>query len=225
MLYHTLLGVTMIDKSIIDKYKLNFLPNAVFDSSFLTHFKNSDDITTSEQTNETAKLYYLLAGRAKVIALSDDGGTNLVQFLYPSDWIGELEFTAPQTTAKQVVSIGDSVCICIPNQSVKKYLLNNVGYLQHINQYLAKKLLARTNLMITSRAYSFKYRLATFILDDSYNDFYSEPHTLVMEYLGVSYRHLLYTYKAFETEQLLFKVGRNQYKINADKLRAFYLNS
>ena len=58
-----------------------------------------------------------------------------------------------------------------------------------------------------------------------YVGFIVETHTLVMAYLGVSYRHLLYTYKAFETEQLLFKVGRNQYKINADKLRAFYLNS
>ncbi|ADG41043.1 MULTISPECIES: cyclic nucleotide-binding domain-containing protein [Leuconostoc] len=218
-----IIGGTMIDQMTIDNANLNFLPDDVFAGSYLAYFKNGDVITTSEPSGETAKLYYLIAGRAKVIALSDEGDANLVQLLYPNDWIGELEFTAQQTTAKQVTAIGDSVCICIPNQIVKKYLLNHVGYLQHINQYLVKKLLARTNMMITSRTYAFKYRLATFILDDSYDNFYSEPHTLVMAYLGVSYRHLLYTYKVFETEQLLFKVGRNQYRLNADKLREFYL--
>ena len=184
-----IIGETMIDQMTIDNANLNFLPDDVFAGSHLAYFKNGDVITTSEPSGDTAKLYYLIAGRAKVIALSDEGDTNLVQLLYPNDWIGELEFTAQQTTAKRVTAIGDSVCICIPNQIVKKYLLNHVGYLQHINQHLAKKLLARTNMMITSRTYAFKYRLATFILDDSYDNVYSEPHALSLIHISEPTRH------------------------------------
>ena len=40
---------------------------ASLDYVFLTHFKNGDIITTSESNNHTARLYYMVKGRAKVI--------------------------------------------------------------------------------------------------------------------------------------------------------------
>jgi len=82
----------MLDVKIIEDNQLQFLPSAVVNGSFLTHFKNGDIITTSESNNHTARLYYMVKGRAKVIFLSQEGQTNLIQFLKPNDWIGELEF-------------------------------------------------------------------------------------------------------------------------------------
>lgn len=88
-----------------------------------------------------------------------------------------------------------------------------------MSQYLTRKLLERTDMMIVGQSYPFKFRLASFILADTYRGEYSEPHAVVMAYLGISYRHLLNTYQQFETAQLLIKVGRNRYQVNTAKLK------
>ncbi|TOY70532.1 cAMP phosphodiesterase [Leuconostoc citreum] len=209
----------MLDVKIIEDNQLQFLPSAVVNGSFLTHFKNGDIITTSESNNHTARLYYMVKGRAKVIFLSQEGQTNLVQFLKPNDWIGELEFLTTENTSKQVIAIGDTTCITIPNVLVNQYLVTNIDYLKNMNQYLTRKLLERTDMMIVGQSYPFKFRLASFILADTYRGEYSEPHAVVMAYLGISYRHLLNTYQQFETAQLLIKVGRNRYQVNTAKLK------
>ncbi|KAA8325301.1 cyclic nucleotide-binding domain-containing protein [Leuconostoc carnosum] len=215
----------MIDDLMIDKYKLSFLPQEVLVGSHICYFENTEIIMTSEQIKNSATLYYLVEGHAKVTFLSQEGTMSLIQFFYPKDWIGELELNGVTTHSKQVISIGKTRCIGIPQSLVQKYLLNNVVYLQNINHYLANKVLKRTNWMIVHKSYAFKYRLATFILDDSYEDRYSEPHRLVMEYLGVSYRHLLYTYKKFEEDGLIYKLSRNKYQIDSKKLRLLYIDA
>ena len=50
-----------------------------------------------------------------------------------------------------------------------------------------------------------------------YNDIYSEKHTETAEYLGVSYRHLLYTFSLFRDEGLIFKEKKG-FKINREGL-------
>ena len=56
-----------------------------------------------------------------------------------------------------------------------------------------------------NQAYSLKVRFAEFILKMSVNGYYREPHTEVAEFLGVTYRHLLYVLAQFVEEGLLEK--------------------
>jgi len=46
---------------------------------------------------------------------------------------------------------------------------------------------------------------------------YSEKHTETAEYLSVSYRHLLYTFKTFIDEGLLIKIKKG-FEINEEPL-------
>ena len=213
----------MITSTMIDQYNLKRLPADVYKNSEIHYFKNGDIITSSEENQTQKRLLLLLQGRAKVIFLSNDGESTLLEFLNRNDWIGELELVGVTTSYKQVVSLGSSVCLAIPQAIVTKYLINDVAFLQQFNHYLANKIIKRTDLMLTAKAYSFKERLATFMLNDAYNSEYSEPHRLVMEYLGISYRHLLYTYNQLVDEGFIDKIGRNKYRLNMQRIESLII--
>lgn len=213
----------MITSTMIEQYNLKNLSKDVYKNSEIYYFKNGDIITSSEENQTQKRLLLLLQGRAKVIFLSNDGESTLLEFLNRNDWIGELELVGVTTSYKQVVSLGSSVCLAIPQAIVTKYLINDVAFLQQFNHYLANKIIKRTDLMLTAKSYSFKERLATFMLNDAYNSEYSEPHQLVMEYFGISYRHLLYTYNQLVDEGFIDKIGRNKYKLNMQRIESLII--
>jgi hypothetical protein len=66
--------------------------------------------------------------------------------------------------------------------------------------------------------YELKNRLASYILLTEYNGVYCEKHTETAEFLGVSYRHLLYTLQQFVKEQFITK-QKGGYLIDYEKLR------
>ena len=59
-----------------------------------------------------------------------------------------------------------------------------------------------------NQAYPLKVRFAEFILKMSVNGYYREPHTEVAEFLGVTYRHLLYVLAQLVEDGLLEKTKR-----------------
>ena len=63
--------------------------------------------------------------------------------------------------------------------------------------FLSTKTTNMTAKYTQNQAYPLENRLASFILLSSDHDFYKEKHTEVCEYLGVSYRHLLFVLAQF----------------------------
>ena len=57
---------------------------------------------------------------------------------------------------------------------------------------VSEKATQNTNNYMRNQSYSLKIRFAEFILKMSVTGYYREPHTEVAEFLGVTYRHLLY---------------------------------
>ena len=70
-----------------------------------------------------------------------------------------------------------------------------------------------------NQAYPLENRLASFILLSSDNDFYKEKHTEVCEYLGVSYRHLLFVLAQFTENGYLTKQNRGYFLSNRAQLQ------
>lgn len=61
-----------------------------------------------------------------------------------------------------------------------------------------EKMLQRVDHFTTNQTYELSYRLAELLLvAANHEDVYKEKHTEIAEYLGVSYRHLIYTFKQF----------------------------
>ena len=64
-----------------------------------------------------------------------------------------------------------------------------------------------------------KVRLAKLLLEVSINNDYHEKHTEIAEYLGVSYRHFMHTFKYFKEGDLVTK-NKKGYIINPKRLKS-----
>ena len=119
---------------------------------------------------------------------------------------------------KDVVAINNCTCLAVPLASSKKHLLNDNRFLHNLSKYLGDKLLKRTDHYTDMQDYEFKNRLAKYILQIENDGCFQEKHTETAEYVGGSYRHLLYTLNQFQEEGLLEKKGRGYFIINKEKL-------
>ncbi|WP_438465988.1 hypothetical protein [Streptococcus pluranimalium] len=119
--------------------------------------------------------------------------------------------------------IGTVEVLAIAKKIVTSKLLNYPYFLKELSQFIGKKLLERTNHLIKNQGYHLKYRLATLIIYLSHHQIYCEKHTTIVDYLGVSYRHLLQIFKEFQEEGYLEKIGHQTYIINDNKLNILYI--
>ena len=70
-----------------------------------------------------------------------------------------------------------------------------------------------------NQSYPLDVRLAAFILTVSNNGYYREKHTEVAEYLGVTYRHLLYVLADFVKRGIVKKTPQGYHIENTNMLR------
>ena len=75
-----------------------------------------------------------------------------------------------------------------------------------------------------NQAYPLKVRFAEFILKMSVKGYYREPHTEVAEFLGVTYRHLLYVLAQFVENGLLKKTKRGYRIVDLERMEGIKRN-
>ena len=171
-----------------------------------------------QQGGGTDKLLILLQGRGKIYQIQANGQQGIVHFLRPGDLIGELSLLEVETETKAVVALSQCLCLSLPLKIAREKLLSDSNFQLQLNRYLAEKLLNRTDHLSGGLNYPLLNRLAAFILATADQGVYQEKHGEVADYLGVSYRHLLYTLKELRELGLIKKVGRHDEIIAADKL-------
>ena len=165
------------------------------------------------------KLYFLLKGKAKIYMIHEDGKRSLIQFLEEGSFIGELTLLGIEKQPKDVIARNECICLSMPLSMAKKELLTNNEFLLYLNRYLGNKLLRRTEFFAKNQNYELKNRLAAYILLTENNGIFSEKHTETAEFLGISYRHLLYSLKKFEQEQIVTK-HKQGYLLNKEALHS-----
>jgi len=111
----------------------------------------------------------------------------------------------------------ETICYSI-KQSCKEKLLNDVLFLRNLCVFLGEKATNMTSKYTQNQAYPLENRLAAFIQLSSDQGVYKEKHTEICEYLGVSYRHLLYVLAQFCEEQILEKKKNGYHIINEERL-------
>jgi len=164
------------------------------------------------------KLYFLLKGKAKIYMIHIDGKRSLIQFLKEGSFIGELTLLGIEKQPKDVIAISECICLSIPLVAAKEQLLTNNEFLLYLNRYLGNKLLRRTEFFAKNQNFELKNRLAAYILLTEVNGIFLEKHTETAEFLGTSYRHLLYCLKKFEVENILIKQKKG-YLIHKEALQ------
>lgn len=163
------------------------------------------------------RLYFLLKGKAKIYMIHEDGKRSLIQFLKEGSFIGELTLLGIEKQPKDVIARNQCICLSMPLSTAREQLLTNNEFLLYLNRYLGNKLLRRTEFFAKNQNYELKNRLAAYILLTENNGIFSEKHTETAEFLGTSYRHLLYSLKKLEQEQVVTK-QKQGYSINKEAL-------
>lgn len=149
------------------------------------------------------KLYYLVKGRAKLFATLKNGKVSLFNFYEVPSFLGEMEMLDPEAHTKGVRAHTRCYCIALDLTRCGDRVLNDPRFLRAICLYLGRKAVSNSWHYAQSQSYPLKYRLASYILFTSRDGVYAEPHTEAAEYLGISYRHLLYVLADFCREGIL----------------------
>lgn len=164
-------------------------------------------------------LYYLIDGRAKLFLSQANGRISLINFLDSPCFIGEMELLGAQEAANGVTAITPCTCYAVDITRCKGQILDDTKFLRYLCLFLSRKAIGNTYNYSKNQSYPLEVRLANFILLTSCNRLYREKHTEVSEFLGVTYRHLLYVLAGFVKRGFLKKTEQGYYIQDVDALR------
>lgn len=165
-------------------------------------------------------LYYLFEGRAKLFLSHENGKVSLINFLEGPCFIGEMELLDENRLPQGVKAISLCRCYQIDISLCGEKLLQDTKFLHFLCSFLSEKATNNTNNYMRNQSYPLKNRFAEFILKMSVNGYYREPHTEVAEFLGVTYRHLLYVLAQFVQEGILQKTNQGYFITDEEKLKS-----
>lgn len=165
-------------------------------------------------------LFYLIDGRAKLYLSHENGRISLINFLTAPCFIGEMELLGAQSAPNGVTAITPCTCYAIRIASCRERLLHDTRFLRHLCLFLSRKAIQNTANYSSNQSYPLEVRLANFILLSASRQYYRERHTEAAEYLGVSYRHLLYVLADFTKKGLLIKTEQGYYIPDLNALQA-----
>ena len=197
------------------EYALDWLD---LSAAMLLRFERCEWMMHAEQ--EIPYLYILLSGKAKV-CMSDESGRNLLLCYYVSEGImGDVELMMGRKEAiSSVQAVTPVVCIALPLQVYASAILAHLPFVLRVAKGLSVKLHTSVSSTTEIILRPFEARLSEYLLLSAQNGVFSERLIDVAEQLGVSYRHLLRSLKAFGEEGLLEKQSDGYHILNEAKLR------
>ncbi|MEX3019981.1 transcriptional regulator YeiL [Kluyvera sp. STS39-E] len=185
----------------------------------LFHIAAGDYIV--REGNQPSYLFYLARGRAKLYATLSNGRVSLIDFFGARCFIGEIELVDTDHQPRAVQAIEECWCLALPMKQYRPLLLNDAVFLRQLCVALSHKNYRNIVSLTQNQSFPLINRLSAFILLTQHDDLYHEKHTQAAEYMGVTYRHLLYVIAQFTREGLLVK-QKNGYAIR-DKKRMIAL--
>ena len=157
-------------------------------------------------TNETPDhLLLMRRGLAKIYISQPNGRLSLTRFMHAPAFIGALELVGSQQTAEETRAVSTCRCLSLPLSECRSLLLGDTVFLRALCRFLGRQSIADSETYARNQTYPLENRLAAFILLTAHNRLYTQRHMEAAEYLGVTYRHLLYVIAHFTAEGLITK--------------------
>ncbi|MCE0800656.1 transcriptional regulator YeiL [Buttiauxella sp. A2-C1_F] len=169
----------------------------------LLHIAAGDYIV--REGNQPGYLFYLARGRAKLYATLPNGRVSLIDFFGAPCFIGEIELVDVDHEPRAVQAIEECWCLALPMKQYRPQLLKDATFLRKLCVELSHKNYRNIVALTQNQSFPLVNRLAAFILLTQHSDLYNEKHTQAAEYMGVSYRHLLFVIAQFTRDGLLLK--------------------
>lgn len=201
---------TIKDENFIDEFNnhfplMDFFITDIRPYTSIVKFESEETILAEGEISPY--LFYLFDGRAKLFLSHENGQVTLINFLNAPCFIGEMELIGAQELSNGVKAITQCTCYAIQVKDCKEQLLSDTKFLRHLCLFLGKKAIGNTYNYANNQSYSLEVRLAGFILMTTTKNIYRERHTEAAEYLGVTYRHLLYVLAGFVKRGILSKTS------------------
>lgn len=165
-------------------------------------------------------LYFLTQGRAKIYTTHKNGRVSLLSFSAAPDLIGELELLGVRKDSLCVQALSPCSFLVVDAWRCRDQLQKDPKFLWFLCNHIARRSVRDTAALTLHQAYPLKNQLAAFLLMAAEEDLYRERHNEAAEYLGVSYRHLLYVLAQFREEGLIAKEKRGYRLVDREALRA-----
>lgn len=201
-------------------YSQNFSIDVVGNTK-LFHVLAGDFIV--KEGHPPSYLFYLAQGRAKLYSTLANGRVSLIDFFTAPCFIGEIELVDMEHEPRAVQAIEACWCLALPIKQFRAPLLNDATFLRNLCVALSKKNYRNIISLTQNQSFPLINRLAAFILLTQHCDVYREKHTSVAEYMGVSYRHLLYVIAQFTQDRVLIKQKAGYIITNKSALTALAL--
>ncbi|WNN50613.1 transcriptional regulator YeiL [Hafnia alvei] len=201
-------------------YSQNFSIDVVSNTK-LFHVLAGDFIV--KEGHPPSYLFYLTQGRAKLYSTLANGRVSLIDFFTAPCFIGEIELVDMEHEPRAVQAIEACWCLALPIKQFRAPLLNDATFLRNLCVALSKKNYRNIISLTQNQSFPLINRLAAFILLTQHCDVYREKHTSVSEYMGVSYRHLLYVIAQFTQDGVLIKQKAGYIIANKSALTALAL--
>lgn len=164
-------------------------------------------------------LYFLTRGRAKIYTTHKNGKVSLLSFAEAPDLIGEMELLEVRKESLCVQALTLCHFLVLDVRRCREQLLSDPKFLRFLCGHLARRSAKNSAALSMGQAYPLRNQLAAFLLMAAEGDLYRERHTEAAEYLGVSYRHLLYVLAQFREEGLIVREKGGYRLADLDALR------
>ena len=172
---------------------------------YMSHLEFSPNDIIFHMNELPSSLLLLYKGTAKIYISQANAKMPLVHLIHAPNYIGALEFMEVQQTSEEVRAITTCHCLVLSVDKCRSILLKDAVFLHQLCRLIGKKSTLDTALYAYNQSYPLENRLALFILHHLHNGLYTARQMDAAEYLGTSYRHLLYVMAHFIERGLIKK--------------------
>ncbi len=174
-----------------------------------------------EQGESPQSFYVLLSGILKVEHVIDDGRILFITYLYPYDFLGDLEFSLDCPNTHQVSVVASSELVKIKKNEYDRLFMEDLQFLRVINVSLANKLKNTTAQYVNHVYKPLKDRLIAIIFQELKSTNFQKQFTVsihfpreqIAEQLGVTIRSITRVIKELK-EQGMIQTNKKKIIVN-----------
>lgn len=173
-------------------------------------------------------LSFLVKGKVKIYATSEEGKRLIVAFNNPLEIYGDLELVQQVDTLHTVEAVTEVHVAILPLKLAKKRR-KNINFNELLLQSISRKFLTKSLTLSFHLLHNAEVRLASYLTSISHNDQGAiiNPYipkselTMIAEFIGISVRHQNRCIQSFEREGIIRRIPGFIEIIDSNKLLTY----
>lgn len=177
-----------------------------------------------EMGQDLEGIYFLVEGRLRIFASSENGKRLLLRFASPLSLIGDLELSSRHAATTNIESLTHAVLYVLPYPLIESKYLENAAFLRLVIDHLSFKLHSFSKMAAINLTYPVATRFAgyltsTVLAPANNEELFTEDLHEVADMLGTTYRHLGRVIADMAAEELLTRQRGRLRILDAEGIR------